>query len=90
MIDREFDDEQIPAALAAGLAVEVPPIPEDLGQNVHQRVNRLLLTSQLFEFMFRALPWAAAMLLSPILHLIVYTVSGQPLHSAGDDEFSKK
>jgi hypothetical protein len=57
--------------------VPVPPPPAELDRAVHERVNRALLSAQLFDFAISAVPLAAWHLARAIGGLIALTVTGR-------------
>jgi len=57
-------------------AMEVPPPPDNLDQDVHQSVNRWLLGLQLLNFLLRAIPTAAAYFAYAVAGAMFYTLFG--------------
>ena len=55
----------------------VPPPPESLRRDVHQRLNRLLLIMHLGELLVRGTFYAAGHWLWGVLGLVVFTASGR-------------
>ncbi len=55
---------------------DVPPVPPELDERVHHRLNAALLTTHLVEFAWHALPQTFGTLLSAVVHLIVFTITG--------------
>jgi len=55
----------------------VPPVPANLDQEVHQRLNRVLLTSQLVEFCWQALPQTALAMLACFRAFLTLTITGK-------------
>lgn len=52
----------------------VPPAPPDLGRRVHQRLNLVLLGSQLLELAFVAWPLAVLETLPALVELLSLTL----------------
>ena len=59
--------------------VEVPPPPQELDRNVHQRVNKLLLIAHLGDLALRGLLYAFMQFMRPTAHLFVLTLTAKPL-----------
>ena len=56
---------------------EVPPPPEQLRQDVHQRVNQWLLAAQTAELVLRAFSYAALQFAVAVMGLMNFTVVGK-------------
>lgn len=56
---------------------EVPPVPEDFDEQLHGRVNRTLLSHDLFDLGVRAAPWAMLVFAQSVIDLLGFTVSGR-------------
>ncbi len=56
---------------------EIPPVPETFDEKLHGRVNRTLLTRDLFDFGVRATPWAMGIFGQALIDLLGFTVSGR-------------
>ncbi len=56
---------------------EVPPIPEEFDEQLHARVNRTLLTRDLFDFGLRAGPRAMGVFGQAVIDLLGFTLSGR-------------
>lgn len=63
--------------------LEVPPAPAELDRQVHQRVNRLLLTTHLADLALVGLGYAFLQFTRPLLDLIVLSITGRPLPPDG-------
>ncbi len=57
--------------------IPVPPVPADLDKEVHRRLNRVLLTSQLVEFCWQALPQAALAMFACLRAFLTFTITGK-------------
>ncbi|MBX3414065.1 MAG: hypothetical protein KF708_15365 [Pirellulales bacterium] len=57
--------------------VEVPPLPEQFDEEVHTRVNRVLLVTHVAEFFLAGAPFALARFARALVGLIVFTVTGK-------------
>jgi hypothetical protein len=62
----------------------VPPVPEELDERVHQRLNRALLAAHLVDLALGALPWAAVQLFRGVCHLMEATLTGRFEGDRGD------
>ncbi len=56
---------------------DVPPPPDSLKRDVHDRLNRALLFAQAFELLTQGLIYALSHLLRAGMGLVVYTLSGK-------------
>lgn len=56
---------------------QVPPVPEDFDEKLHTRVNRTLLSRDLFDLGLRAAPWAMLTFAQSLIDLFSFTVSGR-------------
>lgn len=56
---------------------EVPPPPESLDRDVHQRLNKTLLAVQIGEFMVRGTWHACWFFLEALLGALIFTLSGR-------------
>jgi hypothetical protein len=56
---------------------EVPPVPADLNRRVHERLNRALLASHLFDLTLRGVPYLAVHFCRAIAHLLSFTFTGR-------------
>jgi len=56
---------------------EVPPLPEQFDNEVHTRLNRVLLATHLAEFLLASAPFALARFARGFVDLIVYTATGK-------------
>lgn len=56
---------------------EVPPAPETLECQVHQRVNRVLLLLHIVDFVVRGLPWTALRFGRAVAALLSFTLLGR-------------
>jgi len=54
----------------------VPPVPESFDRDVHLRVNRLLVTVHLLDFVLRATPQVALEFMRATAALARYTLAG--------------
>ena len=57
--------------------IKVPPPPEQFADQVHQRLNRVLLGLHFFDFFVRAVPWALVRCLAPLGALLRFSFTGQ-------------
>jgi hypothetical protein len=55
---------------------EVPPPPAAFDAQLHERVNRSLVTSQLLDLLVSGLPWALLHFGRALMGLLVFTLSG--------------
>ena len=55
---------------------EIPPPPEDLERPLHERVNRWLLSAQILELVWRAMPWAAMTFSRALVGWFVFSLTG--------------
>ena len=55
----------------------VPPVPAELDERVHQRLNRALLGAHLVDLALGALPYLAGHLFRGVMHLIGSTFTGR-------------
>ncbi len=55
---------------------DVPPVPEEFDEQLHARVNRTLLTRDLFDLGLRATPWAMGIFAQAVIDLLGFTLSG--------------
>jgi hypothetical protein len=55
----------------------VPPVPEELNERVHQRLNRALLAAQLVDLVLGGMPYLAAHFLRGLGHLAKATFTGR-------------
>ena len=55
----------------------VPPVPGELEERVHQRLNRALLAAHLVDLALGAVPWVAVHLLRGVAHLVGSTFTGR-------------
>ena len=56
---------------------DIPPLPADFGQAVHQRVNRSLVALQLLDLLWRGLPWAFLHFGRGLIGLLAFTLTGK-------------
>ena len=56
---------------------EIPPPPPGFDRQLHQRVNRSLLTVQLLDLVFGALPWAIGHMARALVGMIQLTITGK-------------
>ncbi len=56
---------------------EIPPVPEALDRQVHQRLNYVLLVLHVLDFMLRAVPFAVLHLGRGLLGLVRYTLTSR-------------
>jgi hypothetical protein len=57
--------------------LEVPPPPPQFDAQLHERVNRSLLTSQLIDLVVSATPWALLHFGRALVGLIAFTLTGR-------------
>jgi hypothetical protein len=55
----------------------VPPVPVELDERVHQRLNRVLLAAHLVDLALGAMPYLAVHLFRGIVHLVGSTLTGR-------------
>ncbi|MBI2826243.1 MAG: hypothetical protein HYX69_16300 [Planctomycetia bacterium] len=63
---------------------DVPPVPVDFDQHVHDRVNHSLLGVHMMEFVFQVVPYAFLHLLGGLIGLVGVTLSGEFPNDRGD------
>jgi hypothetical protein len=56
---------------------EIPPLPTDFGQRVHQRVNRALVALQILDLLWRGLPLAFVLFGRAAIGFLAYTLTGK-------------
>ena len=56
---------------------EIPPVPETLDRQVHQRLNCVLLTLHVLDFMLRAAPFAVLHFGRGLVGLVRYTLTSK-------------
>lgn len=56
--------------------VPAPPPPQEFDQQVHRRLNKLLLLMHLADLLFRGLVFGIAHFAQAVLHLLAVTVTG--------------
>ena len=56
--------------------LEVPPPPAQFDRQLHERVNRSLVTSQLVDLLARGLPWALLHFARAVVGLVGFTLTG--------------
>ncbi len=57
--------------------LEVPPPPAQFDTELHDKVNRSLLTTQVVELCVAALPWAFFHFFRAFVGLVIFTVTGR-------------
>jgi len=57
--------------------LKVPPPPDSLKRDVHQRVNRALLVQHIVELATQGAIYAGGHLLRGLVGLVVYTLTGK-------------
>ncbi|MGD9720451.1 MAG: hypothetical protein AB7O59_24925 [Pirellulales bacterium] len=57
--------------------VSVPPPPAEFDTQLHEKVNRGLVLSQLVELFLYAMPWACAHFGKAVLGVVAFTVTGR-------------
>lgn len=62
----------------------VPPVPAELDERVHQRLNRALVAAHLVDLAVGAVPYLAVHFLRGVVHLIGATYSGKFENDRGD------
>jgi hypothetical protein len=63
---------------------DVPPVPVELNERVHQRLNRALLGAHLVDLALGAVPYLAVHFLRGVAHLIGSTFTGKFESDRGD------
>ena len=56
---------------------DVPPVPGEFSEQIHQRLNRALLATHLVDFVVGGVPYAAMHFLRGVGHLIIGTFTGR-------------
>lgn len=56
---------------------DVPPVPQRLESDVHERLNRRLLSLHVAEVLLRTLPFAVAHFAAALGHLVLLTLTGK-------------
>ena len=56
---------------------EVPPPPVEFDHQLHQRVNKSLVSLQLIDLAVRAMPWAIMQFARAVLGAIAFTIAGR-------------
>ena len=56
---------------------DVPPVPETLDQQVHQRLNYLLLVLHVLDFMVRAAPFAVLHFGRALIGLVRFSLTSK-------------
>jgi hypothetical protein len=64
---------------------EAPPPPPQFNRQLHERINRSLLATQLADLVFGALPWALAEFLRALGGFFYLTVIGKFPTSRGNN-----
>ena len=57
--------------------LEVPPPPAHFDTQLHERVNRSLLISQLIDLVVGATPWALLHFGRALVGLVIFTLTGR-------------
>lgn len=57
--------------------MEVPPTPAHFDDQLHDKVNRWLVATQLIDLAFSGLPWALGHFGRAFVGLIIFTVTGR-------------
>ena len=85
----ETNDWDFEGELAHQLAMaEVPPVPDQLDDAVHARLNRVLQISHWVTFVTAVIPGVIVTMLNPIGYLLIHTISGRPRRPSGAEEDS--
>jgi len=63
---------------------DIPPVPAELNERVHQRLNRALLAAHLVDLALGAVPYLAVHFLRGVAHLIGATYTGKFESDRGD------
>jgi len=63
---------------------DVPPVPAELNERVHQRLNQALLGAHLVDLALGAVPYLAVHFLRGVGHLIGSTCTGKFESARGD------
>jgi hypothetical protein len=66
--------------------LEVQPPPAAFDRELHERVNRSLLTQHLLDLCFGALPWAVAHFARAVAALAAFTLCGRYGNERRKDE----
>ena len=56
---------------------DVPPVPDEFSEQIHQRLNRALLATHLIDLAVGGVPYLAMHFLRGVGHLITATVTGR-------------
>lgn len=82
--DRDFEGE-----LAHQLAIaDVPPVPDELDEALHSRLNNALQTHHWITFFTAVIPMVIVSMLTPIGYFMIHTISGRLRRSPGTNEDS--
>jgi hypothetical protein len=57
--------------------LEVPPPPDQFDRQLHERVNRSLVQTQLVDLIVSGLPWALLHFARAFVGLITFTLTGR-------------
>ena len=69
----------MPRSLLESLAErEVPPVPAELNEGVHDRLNQALLVAHLLDFVFCGIPWLLGHFVRALVYFVGMTLSGPP------------
>ena len=56
---------------------EIPPVPETLDRQVHQRLNYTLLVLHVLDFMVRAVPYALLHFCRAVVGMVGYSLTSK-------------
>jgi hypothetical protein len=56
---------------------DVPPVPDEFSEQIHQRLNRALLATHLVDLVVGGVPYLALYFLRGVGHLIMGTFTGR-------------
>jgi hypothetical protein len=65
------------ASCATRVSVKVPPPPVEFDRQLHQRVNKSLVSLQVIDLAVRAMPWAIVEFARAVLGLVAYSIAGR-------------
>jgi len=57
--------------------MDVPPPPAQFDEQLHERVNRSLVTWQLVDLLVRGMPWALGHFAQAMLGALSFTLTGR-------------
>jgi hypothetical protein len=64
---------------------EIPPPPPEFDRQLHERVNRTLIVTQLIDLALSAMPWAMLQLGRALLGIVTFSLTGHYGSKRDDD-----